>query len=393
MKRGAFALGSTAMSGAGNLVAQLLVAVLTTAREFGLFSLASATIIFVLGATRSIIGSTDMVRGSATSDRGAISAAYFLSLAAAAAGVLVIVVAGFAGSTEALLIGIALAGSSVFILQDAQRFRAFRELRPHVAFVSDALALLLSLAGFVAVGLSQLPIEFMLLAWIGATAAGAAYSTASLRHFPRGTPSPGWLLAHRDLVFPTSAEFLLQAGLPYALNWLVAALSGLDSLAGYRLGQLLFAFLANIAQGLDATFLPRISDTRDRSLARNLLRTQFLAVSVLAVTAVVALLLVPAPVGAAIFGGSWVEMLVYFWPVALHGWANAAAVPVYSGLRVFGLAAFSLRVRLWTTVISIVGVLAAIPVFGVVGLAWVMAITAVAALAWRSARIRRELGR
>jgi O-antigen/teichoic acid export membrane protein len=391
MKNSLFAVASTVFSGVGNVLVQLVLAALLGTSDFGRFTLASSSIIFVLGAGRALIGQTDMLRGSAGPDLRPAGAAYVLSAVLALAGIVV----ALAGLTDSMgttsLIGIAIAVSSIFVLQDASRFRAFRVRRAWVAATSDLLSLILVFGGLAIVSRIGMTATAAIAIWSVATAVGFLVVVRPLSYFPSPRAGVTWLIGNRDLVLPSAGEFVLQAGLPYLLNWVLVGLGGFGALAGYRLIQLLFAGVANIAQGINSASLPRIVDSRSPTLARRLAGIEVALLSTISLSVFLVLWLSPQSWGMAVFGNTWTQLGPFLVAGSIHGLVNALAVPNYSLLRLLGHARFSFVVRLWTVALSIGAVAVGVALIGPPGLAWGMATVAAAAYCVRVARSRSAL--
>jgi len=392
VRKGVYGIASTAIAGLGNVLVQILVAVFATTEEFGRFALAAATVLLILGFGRMVVGQTDLLRGAPGRDVGATGAAWLLGLALIALGGAVAAVAVFIGVELMTVIGCAIAVSSVFVLQDAARFRSFRVGTPGLAFVSDVVVLLASLGGVLAAGIAGLPGDTALWVWSGATLLGylaIAIPTGVGPSLPEGWR---WMRAHRDLVLSGSGEYTLQAGLPYLLNWLIVALGGLAAVAGYRLAQLAFAATSNLAQGLNAVSMRDVVNGGDPRLARRVLNLERLALLAAGLALFILVLAIPESWGVAIFGVTWTAMGAFALPAAVHSLAIAFAIAGFSMLRLLGFLRFSFIVRVGSTVATIL-IVALTVTAGPVGVAWALAITAVGAFAVREWRVRRELGR
>lgn len=392
-----FGIGSTVFSGLANVVVQLLAAIVLTASEFGVFAISAATIIFVVGLARTVVGQTDLIRGRSSNDKGAATAAYAVAFILLGAGGVILAgswIVGMRGVDTYYAVGVAVAVSAVFVVQDSLRFRAFRAGKPAVAFVSDVLMVITTFIGIVVMYLTETQSVWALVtAWTLGAAVGVSAAVGLLAYWP-GRMSRGskWLGSHRDLIIPVAGEFMLQSGFPYLVNFVILAVGGVDALAGYRLIQLLFAAVGNVSTGLNATLVPKLVNSRDPALAARQGRLQFIVATLIASVLVASVYWFPTPWGLAIFGGNWVEMQPFIWVGALHGWVNAIAISNYSLLRVLGFARFSFWVRLASTVLSMALVAFAVWMGGAVAVAWALALPAIGAYLVRvlraSARLR-----
>lgn len=383
---------SSGVSGLVNVLVQLVVAALVPAEQFGRFAIASATVLLVVGGARLAIGQTDMLRGRPGRDDGPVNAAYGLALAVLVAGAALVAASWRAPGSAGSVVGLGLAASSVFVVQDCARHRAFRQGRPAVALTSDVIALVAVLGGLLLLPGSPDAAAWALLVWTGATALGTLPAVVLLRYVPVRRRTR-WLTQHRDLTVPGVADYLLQAGLPYLVNWVVVLAGSFEALAGYRLVQLLFAGVANVAVGLQATLLPQLVDAPDRAAARRAVDRQAAAVVALSLAVCAVVVLLPDAWGTRVFGQTWLLALPFLAPAALHGLANALSVMNASVLRLAGRAVYLLTVRAWTVAASGVGVAVGVAVAGPVGAAWALAVVAAGTYAVRLVAERRVLGR
>jgi hypothetical protein len=386
-------IASTAVSGLGNVLLQILVAAYTTTPEFGAFALEASTILLVLGFGRLVIAQTDLIRGSSEADSGVSGAAWLFAAFLLAAGLAASGLAVWASWPPIVVaVGVAVAASSVFVLQDTARFRCFRIRRPGLALISDAIVFVLSIAGLTLAGSVGLAGPAAIPVWAGATLVGFAVIAAPIGFTPALREGWRWIRGQRDLMLTGGGEYVLQAGLPYLLNWVLAGLGGLAVLAGYRLAQLLFAAVSNVAQGLNSVSMASIVDSGDPAFARRVIARERAVVIFAAVGVLSVVVLLPEPWGIAAFGSTWREMAAFTLPVAVHSLAIALSVAGFAVLRLLGFARFSLIVRVGTA-LAIVGLVAvAVPV-GAVAVAWALAATTFAATAIREWRLQLELGR
>ncbi|WP_166996455.1 hypothetical protein [Paramicrobacterium fandaimingii] len=289
-------------------------------------------------------------------------------------------------------IGLAIALSSIFILQDCARFRAFRLERSTVAFGSDALVLVVVVPGLIVLNTLGSVDSTALWIWGGGTLVGVIVPMIMLRYFPVPGHSGGrWLHDNRDLVVPSFSEYMLQSGFPYAVNWILLGIGGLEAVAGYRLIQILYAAVSNFALGLNSVLIPRIVNSKSLSLARKFERTELVTLGTVSTLALLVLVLVPESLATMIFGSTWAAMLPFLLPGALHGALNAFSVSNYSLLRLLGYAKYSLYVRVGSVVVSAVAVGIGMIWAGPAGVAWGMAVVALAAYLLRKNKVSQVI--
>lgn len=389
--RASAAMLSTAVSGFGNVLIQLAVAAVLDAESFGIFSLASTSILFCVGLGRALVATTDMIRGSAGHDSRPIAAAYVLAVGVAAIGLLMMGLSFFATWTFIRTLSWALLASTVFILQDCLRFRSFRLGLPEVALVSDILVLLCVGVGLITVTGQDVGFLTLVALWTAATGVGFVAVFWRVKFWPSLRGGASWLFRERDLSGPSSGEFLLQSGLPYGVNWVLALTSGLVDVAGYRMIQLIFSVVSNLAQGINAYALPRMVDSHDRRFVARSGLVQTSIILALECAVVIVILTLPGEVASGVFGSSWAAMLPFLLPGGLHGLFNALAIPIYSQIRIIGRARASFVVRVFTTLASLAAVAATVGRYGAVGVASSMALVAVLAYGVRAFIVYRVL--
>lgn len=391
--RGAFfGIASTAVSGLTNVAIQLLAASLLGPEEFARFSIAATTAILGLGLGRALVAQVDMLRGSATSHVGAGEAALATCLGLGVAGAILTAAGDLTGGPTLTMIGLGACCAAVLVFQDSLRFRSFRLGRPHIALVSD-LVVLIAAAAILLPDRADLSASLTVGLWAAATVLGGLIGAVWLRYRPwRVRVGADWLREHRDLVGPGVGEYVLQAGLPYTLNFVILAVGGAGAFAGYRLAQLIFAGLGNLASGLNAVMLPRLVDTRDPRLARRFARWEVAVLTVVTGLLAAVLAVIPPWVGSAIFGENWVAMTPFLVVCAIHGWVNALSIPNYSLIRLLGFAAFSFWIRLGSFAVTFLGAALAAGA-GPVAVAWVVAAPALAAWVVRVTRAELTLDR
>lgn len=379
------AVGSTFFGGASNVVLQLLAAHWLSADEFARFAIGATTILFVAGFARSVIGQTDLIRGLRGSDTASASVAYLFAGVTAIVGIVTGAASLVIWRELFVTLATAFVVAAVFILQDCARFRAFRVQRAPWALLSDIMVFVLCAGAFfgMATGASA---EKLLLVWGGATAAGWLVLVRPLDYLGQRSAALRWWVQNRDLVVPGGLEFLLQSFVPYLLYWAVLFLGGAAALAGYRVVQLLFGGLANLALGVSAFELPKISDHPSGKDIRSFLLRNSAVLVALAIVLFIAVDRLPEQTGVAIFGDSWAEASVFLLAGAAHGLVNALSIGNYQALRMLGEARYSLAVQAVSVLLIPLVCLVLGHTFGAVGIAWGLAIVATIGYAARLAR-------
>lgn len=387
MKTSISAVASTAISGLSNVILQLFAARLLSAEEYAKFAIAAATILFFVGLSRTLVGQTDLIRGDRESDRGVVAAAFVLALFSGVIGIALALVNAVSWDDTLFIIGIALLVSPCFILQDSARFRAFRVARSHWALVSDLVAFLLTAGLFLGFTERWSSAVGLLLVWGGTTGVGFVILVRPLHYVARLEHSAAWCSSNRDLLIPGGLEYLLQTTVPYLLNWVILIMGGAGALAGYRIVQLIFGSLGNLAQGSCAFELPRISASPTRRSIVGFLVRNALVLAIPAIVLYIVIDYLPDESGTAVFGDSWRGVPTFLLAGAIHGFVNALLVSSFQAIRILGEARYSLVVRVVTVMLIPVVSLWFGTMYGAVGIAWGLALVTLLGYIARLARI------
>lgn len=384
------AVASTVVSSSANVLIQLLGARLLTVDAYARFVLAAATILFVVGLSGNTIGQIDLIRGNRGPDTRFPAAALVFSFLTLIGGIALSVAAWGIGNNTLLIIGVSLLVSSCFVLQSTARFRAFRVERASWALVSDGVVLALVLGVLVVFHGEMTSALRLLLVWAAASGVGFMILAPSLRYWGSAGAASEWWRDNRDLAVPGSLEYFLQSSVPYLLNWVILLLGGAVALAGYRIVQLLFAGVGNLAQGLNAFEIPQLTHNPTGERIRWMLLRN--AVLLLFPAAILFLLVhfISDDLGVLFFGASWYGVMAFLAPGALHGYINALLVFNFQALRILGEARYSLVVRVVTVLLTFPVCYAFGRAFGAVGIAWGLAFVTVLGY---TARLLRTLER
>lgn len=373
MKNSVSSILSTILSGFSNVVVQLLAASILGVSEYAQFALAASTVLFILGLGRSAIGQTDIIRGNRGHDRTFAGAAFVFAGSLALIGCTGLAIGLYTNSTSILIVAVAIGVTPLFVLQDSARFRSFRIAQAQWALVSDIVVLVLTIGFFYLLSKDQYSADLMVLVWGLASGAGLLVIIRPLGYWGGWNDTVSWWHNDRDIVIPGAIEYLLQSAVPFLLNWVILVIGGAQALAGYRIVQLVFASLGNLAQGLNAIEMPSISDSPTRQNIRHVLgRNAFLLVtSGLLLTA--SMLILPDDFGVALFGDSWQGVAAFLAAGAVHGTLNALLIPNYQLLRLLGEAAYSVKVRTVTVILTPIASLLLGWTHGAIGIAWALA--------------------
>lgn len=383
------------LSSLTNFVLIVVVANSVDQAGFGAFGLALAAFQFSIAGVRAIVGEPLAVRHADAppdvfADRAEEAAGTGIATGLAV-GLLLLVVAPFAGGATTPLLALAIVLPGLF-LQDALRYIAFAAGRPEQAVVLDVLWAVLQVV-FVGAALimSTGPAGYV-LAWGGAGVGAGIIGVRVLGHTPRITMTRRWLRDHRDLGPRFAAEAGAVVGVTQAVYVILVATAGLAGAGAYRGALAVFGPLRVVLQGLASVVIPE--GVRLRSQPRRLLVLVGSAGAANALVALgvgVVLLLGPSAIGEAMLGETWEgsEPLVLALTFATAA-SGLAAGAVY-GLRALAAARVSLASQLVIGAFTLASCSVGILVDDAAGAAWglVIAQSFGAVLLWT--RLRRSV--
>jgi O-antigen/teichoic acid export membrane protein len=379
-----------ALSSLTNFVVGIYIARSLETKEFGAFSLAFATYVIALNASRGLATDPLVVRYSGavvTSWRRAVakSAGVAITVGLVVGACCVVVGLLFAGSTRAafLALGITLPG---LLLQDSWRFAFFSAGKGGQAFGNDlvwALSLLPLVAAVAAT--EQFGVFWFVMAWGGSATLAALVGGIQTRLVPRLSNVVGWLVQHRDLGPRYLAENLSWSGASqlrlYGLGWI----AGVAAVGSLRAAELLLGPLNVLIMGIGLMAVPEAARMLRRSVRR--LRPFCLLLSSLqagvAVAWGMALLLMPEGLGVRLLGMSWQPASKLLLPVTITVAGTGFWIGAMIGVRGLGAASRSLRAQGFSSAIYLVGALGGAAAAGAAGAAWGSAAASlIAAVIW-----------
>lgn len=307
MRRGpTVSLLDQVLANASNALMVLAVAGTSTPTQFGTFTIAYASLIFVVGLERSLLatpislasGATALVRDEAAKAVGLLllSAPVTVSLVFLGSGVL-------SGSAGPPTIGLAVA-TPIVLAQDSLRYAAVALKRPQAAFWSDLVwfaAAGIAFAGQILVGFGS---TIVILAWVLGGVASLFVVSFLLRIRPRLTALGAWLRDSRELRYRlTVGAAAMSASVPIALA-AFSALGGTAAVAAIGGASQLMAPVNTITAFIGLVLVAEMTgaarDTR--------LRVARLAAGGLAMASLVwasLLLVMPVQWGTVLLGDTW----------------------------------------------------------------------------------------
>ena len=366
-----------AMSSLTNFGVSLFVARSLGIQEFGAFSLAFATYLIVLAASRGVATDALAVRYSGediVSWRQAVAGATGTAIAAgliAGAGCAVVGLL-LSGSTGAALLGLGLTLPGL-LLQDSWRFAFFAGGKGTQAFVNDlvwALMLVPTMLAMVVTGHST--VGWFMLAWGGSASLAAAYGLMQARLIPRVTQAVHWLRENRDLAPRYLGESLSLSGAGQVRLYGLAAIAGLAAAGSLRAAELLLGPINTIIMGIAMMAVPEAARMLRRSTRR--LQPFCMLLSCLgaggALTWGMMMMLLPDSLGQQILHSAWYAASALLVPVTLAVAGFGLSIGAWAGVRALGAASRSLRAQGIGSVVYLAGALGGAAVGGAAGAAW-----------------------
>lgn len=347
----ALSVADQAIASLSNVVMVVIAARALSPGDFGGFAVAMAVYAFLVGVARGIVTEPLLVTGfDGTDGRGAEPAG-----AMTAVGVLGGVLCGLGGVVVGGTAGRSLLALAPFLplllLQDAWRYVAFAARRPVGALVVDAVWLVAQAGASVwlILGDAADPAVFM-AAWAAAGSVAALAGMARAGVAPSLRRGPRWILGHRRLGGPFTAEFLVAGGVANADLWFLGAVAGLGAAGAFRAAYTLFGPINIVYLGILLTLVPegarRAREAEAGAGVRALMQRASLALAALAGAWTVALVALPSGVGRAVLGETWPRARTLLLPLGLALVGGGLATGATAGLRALGEARAALRSRL-----------------------------------------------
>jgi O-antigen/teichoic acid export membrane protein len=366
-----------AISSLTNFIVGICVARSLGPNQFGAFSIAFATYLIALNASRGLATDALLVRYSGAdlpAWRAAVAGSTGTALAVGIVAGIACVLAGIviASPTGLALVALGLTSPGL-LLQDSWRFAFFAAGRAGRAFANDLLwgaAVLVLLAVVIASGRSS-QFSFM-LAWGSAATIAALFGAAQTRLLPRVTRARRWLRSHRDLSGRYLIENLSVVGGNQLKFYGLGAIAGLAAVGALRAAELLFGpvFVLTLGIGLmavpEAVRLLRVS-------AQRLLRFCLVMAVVGASAAIIwgtALLLLPDRLGQVVLGPTWRPASALIVPTTLELAAIGIQIGAWAGLRALAAASRSLRSQGFSSMAYLIGTVSGGVAGGTRGAAW-----------------------
>jgi O-antigen/teichoic acid export membrane protein len=349
------------MSTLTNFLLSIFVARTLGAAQFGAFTLAYLTYGFAINASRGLSIEPLLIRFSGTDAstwrRAAAGCAGTALLVGLAAGVCALGVGALVGGPTGLAfiaLGLTLPG---LLLQDSWRYSFFALGRGYHAFINDALWAAVQISLLVLLEVSgHANVFWLVLAWGGAAAVGAALGSLQARVLPSLAGAMLWLVQHRDLGPRYLAENTGGNAADTLRGYGVSYILGLAAVGYIQAANVLMGPFRIIYFGIGMITIPEAT----RLLRHSPRHLPLFSVAVSTGLTLIALawglvLLVALPrgLGHLMLGSLWRPTYPLVLPTTLAVMAMCATTGAGVGLHALGAARRSLRAVILTSVLIV----------------------------------------
>lgn len=309
--RAFWTLSDQAVSSLTNAALAFVVARSVDRTDFGAFSVALVTFSFVIGIGRAVVCEPFIIRFSDAGDerrrRAAREATGTSASFGLVTGLLCALAAAFVGGhAGAALFALAVSLPGLLV-QDCWRHVFFAEGNPRAAFFND---LVWAIVQFTVIGVllttGRGSVFLITLAWGMAAVAAAIVGGIQSAILPAPALTRRWLRSTRDLNLRLCADYAINMGAVNLSIYLIGALIGLAAVGSLRAAQVLLGPLQLVFFAVGSFALPLLATRAGRDVRlRTAAGALSAAVGALGAVWVLALLLLPPSVGAALLGDSW----------------------------------------------------------------------------------------
>lgn len=354
------------LSSLSNVLVLVAIARTASVEEFGVVSLAMATLTTAMAIGRGVFGTPiTLLAGGGPAlrreTRFALAAATLLGLAAALLLAMVNAIMGGPNAVYAVA-----AACPVVLLQDSARFHCMAMGAPERAVLSDGVwalgvGALLFVPAWWAAGSSAV----LVAGWGALGAVAAAILVVPLRLTPKLRGLLGWWRASMGDRFRYGAEATIAATSSLAVLGVAAWLVGEEATAALRGAGTALGPLGVLMTVIPLAVVPELRRRRTVSPVRlwRALRRLAIALSCLAVVVGLAALLVPSSWGTWVLGDSW-RVSQPLIPILAVEYAGLAWISAVGGsLRAQGRSDALLQLRVILSVVGFVGAVVAAAVF------------------------------
>ena len=390
-RRAGWGVADQGLSSLTNFALGIAVAREVSSAEFGAFGITYATFLVVMGISRSVGTDPLAVRFSASSERewriGSTAATGSALAVGIAAGIICGVVGTILQGTAGLsliALGVSLPG---LMLQDSWRYIFFAKGEGSRAFINDLVwtTALIPSIGF-ALTIGDKTVMSFVLAWGAAGTLAGIFGIYQSRILPAPLGAASWWKRNSDLAPYFLGEFIAYGGTTQLTTYGIGLVTSLSVLGAFRAAEILMGPLNVLVLGLNMVAVPE----GVRAIQTSPARLRFICALFAAAVAGASLLLgiiiwaLPDSAGESLLGASWKEAHRVILLLAIVRAASGVGAAAGAGLRALGAARRSLGVRLIGAPVVIFTSVGGAALWGLIGAARGMAISAclLAAVWW-----------
>jgi O-antigen/teichoic acid export membrane protein len=381
LRRAGWGLADQSFSSLTNFALGLIVVRSVDLADFGAFSLALAAYFFAVSVSRTYPMDPFVIRygrAPATVFRHAAGAATGTALGAGLVGGVVLLGCGalVGGGVGVVFVGLGVALPGL-LLQDAWRSVFFAAGRGRSAFINDAVWALVEFPALAIVIVSgNHTVVWPVVAWGGGATVAAVLGVWQSGVVPRPDRAREWWRGQIDIGPRFLAEAVGRLTASQLVVYGVGAVSGLAAVGALRAGWLLLGPVQVVSMGISIMSVPEGVRALGVSVHR-LDRTAAvisLGLSAAVVAWVVFVLAIPASVGAVLLRASWMPAHALVLPLALASLGYMLSAGPQMGLRALAAARRSLRVTLFSSIVSLAAAVVGALLGGASGAAWGLAV-------------------
>jgi O-antigen/teichoic acid export membrane protein len=386
-RRYGWGLADQIFSSVTNFALGILVAHFVSLSKLGVFSLAFAAYLVALGFARAIASEPLTVRhsGSDRTDwlhatRRATGAALATGLSFSCICLIAALLAPEGLDRSLAMLGLVMPG---LLLQDCWRFAFFAGNQSGKALANDLVwaGALFPTLGVLFVG-DPPEVWAIILAWGGAATLAALVGSLQCSVAPRVSGTISWLRQNRRLIAPFLAEFAMGYGAGQAILFAAGAIS-LEAAGTLRAGQLLLGPYFVLLMGTRIAVLPEAVRIAENSAA---LRRMTILVAIFLGGAAIAwgtfIRLLPDSVGETLLGAAWDPGRNVVLALAFASAAAGLILGGEVGLRSVVAIKRSLRSRVVTGILVLLGGIGGVLLHGAFGAAVGTALATWVAAGW-----------
>lgn len=361
------ALLTSVFSSVGNLFISLVIVRQDSLAGVGQFAIAMSAYAISTGAIRSAVSHSVLVDvvDPTLAKRGAAKS----SLLGLLAGVAVLFAALLLNLPYLIAVGFAIHGLVIF---DYSKTIGQTIGNARVPLLQEVCWKSIAIGGGVLglFGVISPLVAFIVWAVSGALVGYVFVAVAKVSVFPRW--NRGEANTGSSLLF--GVDYLAGSGVAQATTWVVAAVAGAGVVGGIRAAGTIMGPINIVISAVEALVLRYLAVKVDSQLRAAVNLATALGLTVSALSGLV--LLIPAPVGVAVFGENWNHARPLLLPLAVElTWAVVTSV-AYSGLRSLRAAGRSVIIRFALIPVRLGLIVWSVINFGALGAVWAMALVA-----------------